>query len=85
MTKNWDVIATVSTTFVVFVIFAVQGVLMARLLGPEKRAEYGTAILYTQTFTYIGLLGSLLAIAGHAARNGAGLANFAVRPFISAA
>jgi enterobacterial common antigen flippase len=75
VTKNWDVLTTVATTFGVFVIFAVQGVFMARLLGPEKRAEYGTAILYTQTFTYIGLLGSLLAIAGHAARNGESLAN----------
>ena len=73
--KNWDVIATVGTSFGVFWIFAVQGIFMARLLGPEKRAEYGTAVLYTQTLTYIGLLGTLLAIAGHAARNQQGLRN----------
>jgi enterobacterial common antigen flippase len=75
LTKNWDVLATVTSSFGVFALFAVQGVFMARLLGPEKRAEYGTAVLYTQTFTYIGLLGSLLAIAGHAARNRSGLKN----------
>lgn len=75
LTKNWDVVATVSTSFFVFAIFAVQGVFMARLLGPEKRAEYGTAVLYTQTFTYIGLLGTLLSIAGRAARNREGLKN----------
>ncbi len=74
-TKNADVIATVATSFGVFGTFAVQGIFMARLLGPEKRAEYGTAVLYTQTFTYIGLLGTLLAIAGHAARNRDGLRN----------
>jgi O-antigen/teichoic acid export membrane protein len=75
VTKHWDVLTTVSTSFGVFAIFAVQGVFMARLLGPEKRAEYGTAVLYTQTFTYIGLLGSLLSIAGRAARNRDGLPN----------
>ncbi|HUE15876.1 MAG TPA: oligosaccharide flippase family protein [Planctomycetaceae bacterium] len=73
--KNSNVISTVATSFGVFLIFAVQGIFMARLLGPEKRAEYGTAVLYTQTFTYIGLLGTLLAIAGHAARNTEGLRN----------
>jgi enterobacterial common antigen flippase len=75
VTKHWDVLTTVSTSFGVFAIFAVQGVFMARLLGPEKRAEYGTAVLYTQTFTYIGLFGTLLSIAGQAARNREGLQN----------
>jgi O-antigen/teichoic acid export membrane protein len=74
-TKHSDMLTTVSTSFGVFAIFAVQGVFMARLLGPEKRAEYGTAVLYTQTFTYIGLLGTLLSIAGRAARNRDGLKN----------
>ena len=73
--KNWDMLTTVSTSFGVFAIFAVQGIFMARLLGPEKCAEYGTAVLYTQTFTYIGLLGALLSIAGQAARNRDGLKN----------
>jgi enterobacterial common antigen flippase len=73
--KNWDMLTTVSASFGVFALFAVQGIFMARLLGPEKRAEYGTAVLYTQTFTYIGLLGALLSIAGQAARNRDGLKN----------
>src|ERR1700685_557703 len=73
--KNRDMIATVATSFGVFWIFAIQGVFMARLLGPEKRAEYGTAVLYTQALTYIGLLGTLLSIGAHAARHSAGLRN----------
>jgi len=68
-TKNVDVITTVATSFGVFWLFAVQGIFLARLLGPEMRAEYGTAVLYTQTLTFIGLLGTLLSIAAHAARN----------------
>jgi O-antigen/teichoic acid export membrane protein len=67
--QNADVIATVATSFGVFWLFAVQGIFLARLLGPEMRAEYGTVVLYTQTLTYIGLLGTLLSIAAHAARN----------------
>jgi O-antigen/teichoic acid export membrane protein len=69
VTKNIDVITTVATSFGVFWLFAVQGIFLARLLGPEMRAEYGTVVLYTQTLTYIGLLGTLLSIAAHAARN----------------
>jgi enterobacterial common antigen flippase len=68
-TNNFDVITTVATSFGVFWLFAVQGIFLARLLGPEMRAEYGTVVLYTQTLTFIGLLGTLLSIAAHAARN----------------
>lgn len=68
--KNADVVATVATSFGIFCLFAIQGVFLARLLGPRMRAEYGTVVLYTQTLTYIGLLGALLSIAAHAARNG---------------
>jgi len=67
--KNVDVITTVATSFGVFWLFAVQGIFLARLLGPEMRAEYGTVVFYTQTLTFIGLLGTLLSIAAHAARN----------------
>lgn len=71
--KNADIITTVATSFGVFWLFAVQGIFLARLLGPEMRAEYGTVVLYTQTLTFIGLLGTLLSIAAHAARNPEGL------------
>ena len=65
--QNRDVIATVATSFGISFMFGIQGIFLARLLGPEMRAEYGTVVLYTQTLTFIGLLGTLLSIASHAA------------------
>jgi O-antigen/teichoic acid export membrane protein len=63
-----DVVGTVGTSLTVFFMTAVQGVLLAQLLGPEARGEYSAVTFYTQTLTYIGLLGALLAIARRAAR-----------------
>jgi len=62
-------LATVGSSFVQFFMFAVQGVLIARLLGPEGRGEYTTAIYYTQLLIYIGLVGTPLSIARRAANN----------------
>ena len=73
--RHGDVLRTVCTAFLVFGLFAVQGIILARLLGPTRRGEYGTAVFYTQSLTYLGLLGSLLAIARRAARNAEGLPN----------
>lgn len=70
-----NVIGTVGTFFGTFLIFTIQGVLMARLLGPEKRGEYGTAVLFTQSLLYIGLFGTHFSIAGRAARDAHGLAD----------
>ncbi|HXT57451.1 MAG TPA: oligosaccharide flippase family protein [Pirellulales bacterium] len=63
-----DVVQTIGTSLTVFLMTAVQGVLLAQLLGPEARGEYSAVTFYTQTLTYIGLLGALLAIARRAAR-----------------
>lgn len=73
--RHLGVAGTVGASFGVFGIFAIQGILMARLLGPEKRGEYGTVVLYTQALMYIGLLGTLLSIAAFAARYPDRLAN----------
>ena len=59
---------SVGTSFAIFFLTVVQGVILARLLGPEGRGEYGTAVFYTQTLTYIGLLGTQLSIARRAAK-----------------
>ncbi len=64
-----SVAATVVTGFATFGVTAVQGIILARLLGPYARGEFGTAILYTTSLTYIGLLGTQYAIARRAARN----------------
>lgn len=51
-----------------FGFFAVQGILLARLLGPEARGAFATAIMYPQALLYLGLLGAPELIAGYAAK-----------------
>ncbi len=65
---NATIVWSVGTSFAIFFLTVVQGVILARLLGPEGRGEYGTAVFYTQTLTYIGLLGTQLSIARRAAK-----------------
>ncbi|NLS97174.1 MAG: oligosaccharide flippase family protein [Planctomycetaceae bacterium] len=60
------VLSTVGTSFAVFGMWAVQGILLARILGPEGRGGYATAIYFTQTLLYIGTLGTLQSIARRA-------------------
>ena len=71
---NPVLIWSVGASFTVFFLTAVQGVLLARLLGPTMRGEYGTAIFYTQLLTFLGLLGTQLSIARRAVQ---GLNTFA--------
>ncbi|NNE01018.1 MAG: lipopolysaccharide biosynthesis protein [Pirellulaceae bacterium] len=58
---------TVGVAFSVVLLQMFQGILLARLLGPEGRGEYATAILYVQLLMYIGLLGGLDVICRYAA------------------
>lgn len=51
-----------------FGFFAVQGILLARLLGPEMRGAFAAAILFPQALLYLGLLGAPELFAGYAAR-----------------
>ena len=69
-----DVISTVVTSFVLFGLMTVQGVFLARMLGPEGRGQYATAVFYTQTLMYVGLLGTHHAAARWAARRQSDLA-----------
>ncbi|MEZ6089927.1 MAG: hypothetical protein R3C05_18250 [Pirellulaceae bacterium] len=48
--------------------FAIQGILLARLLGPEGRGAFAAIMTYPQTFLYMGLLGSADIFARAAAR-----------------
>ena len=63
-----DIFNTITTSFVLFGLFTVQGVLLARMLGPEGRGQYATAVFYTQTLAFIGLFGTQHAVARWAAR-----------------
>ena len=60
-------ILSIGAGFTVFFLNAVQGAMLARMLGPTIRGEYSTAVFYTQLLTYVGLLGTQLAIARRAA------------------
>jgi enterobacterial common antigen flippase len=70
---NLKVILSVGAGFTVFFLNAVQGAILARMLGPTLRGEYGTAVFFTQTLTFAGLLGTQLAIARRASNAGADL------------
>ena len=52
--------ATIATTLAVFGIFMVQGILVARVLGPVGRGEFGTALFFPRDILlYVGLLGGI--------------------------
>lgn len=57
---------TVGVSFAVVFLQLTQGILLARLLGPEGRGEYATAVLYSQLLLYVGLLGGIEVICRYA-------------------
>ncbi len=61
---------TVGVAFAIVFLQLGQGILLARLLGPEQRGEYFTAVFYSQLLLYIGLLGGLEVICRYAADTG---------------
>ena len=62
-----SVFATVLTGFATFGLTAIQGIILARMLGPEARGEFGTAMFYAAALTYVGMLGAQYALARRAA------------------
>ena len=62
------IVPTVATAFGMFAVFAVQGFILARMLGPQARGEYGTAVLFTQAILFIAVLGPSFSITRRAAR-----------------
>ncbi|MEM7477911.1 MAG: oligosaccharide flippase family protein [Planctomycetota bacterium] len=64
LAKNHSqVIVTVAVSLSIFGLMAIHSILLSRLLGPAGRGEYGTAMFFVQTMTYIGLLGTHYSIA----------------------
>ncbi|MGN6133345.1 MAG: hypothetical protein ACTHOU_02550, partial [Aureliella sp.] len=61
-------LATLAASLGAFAFFAVQGILLARILGPEMRGAFAAAVLFPQTLLYVGLLGAPELFAGYAAR-----------------
>lgn len=58
---------TVGVSFAIVALQMTQGILLARLLGPQGRGEYATAVLYSQILLYVGLFGGLEVICRYAA------------------
>ena len=64
-----SVVATIGTMFFVYGIFLLQGVLVARLLGPLGRGEFGTAMyLPRDILLYTGLLGGVEIVNSYASK-----------------
>ena len=62
---------TFLTTTAVFGIFFVQGILLARVLGPEGRGEFGSAVLFAQQLLlYVGLIGGVDIVNRYAKKEG---------------
>ena len=53
--------ATIAGSLLVTLLNTVQSVLLLRMLQPEGRGAYGSAILYTQLLTFIGVCGVYIA------------------------
>ncbi len=64
-------VATLSASLGAFGFFALQGILLARMLGPELRGAFAAAVLFPQALLYLGLLGAPELFAGYAARGAA--------------
>lgn len=67
--QRWQFVSTVGFAFAIVGLQLVQGILLARLLGPEGRGEYAAAVLYVQLLLYIGLFGGLEVICRYAAKD----------------
>ena len=61
-----QVIFTFLTSLSVFAVFAVQGILLANILGREGRGQYATTVFYPQILLYVGFLGAIEIVAWYA-------------------
>lgn len=63
------VFETFLTTLAIFGIYLIQGIVVARILGPLGRGEFGTAMFFPRdVFLYAGLLGGMEIVNSYAAR-----------------
>lgn len=65
---------TSASLLAVYALTAVQGAVLARVLGPEARGELAVVMFYAQLLTNVGLLGGPLALARRAAKDPSGAA-----------
>lgn len=65
--RMWSFVTTVGFTLAIVLLHLGQGILLARLLGPEGRGQYAAAVLYSQLLLYVGLWGGIEVICRRAA------------------
>ncbi len=58
---------SVGVSFGIVALQLAQGILLARMLGPEGRGEYATAVLFAQSLLYVGLFGAIEVVCRHSA------------------
>ncbi|MFT5299748.1 MAG: antigen flippase, partial [Mariniblastus sp.] len=64
-----SVLATFLTTLSVFGIYLIQGIILAKILGPVGRGEFGTAMFFPRdVFLYAGLFGGIEIVNSYAVR-----------------
>ncbi len=56
--KLTGVASTIGVSLGVFGFFAIQGIVLARMLGPTGRGEFAVAFIFAQALMYLGLLGA---------------------------
>lgn len=61
---------TLSASAGSFGFFAVQGIILARILGPAGRGVFAACVVFPQALLYVGLLGALELFAGFSAESG---------------
>jgi antigen flippase len=61
-------VATFATSALIQAATVLQGIIVARLLGPTGRGEYATVILWPSVFAAIGIFGTNIALARAAAK-----------------
>ncbi len=67
LSRAIPLLATVGVSFGIVALQLAQGILLARLLGPQGRGEYAAAALYSQMMLYVGLFGGIEVICRYAA------------------
>ena len=67
LSRATPLLTTVGISFGIVALQLAQGILLARLLGPQGRGEYAAAALYSQMMLYVGLFGGIEVICRYAA------------------
>jgi enterobacterial common antigen flippase len=67
--RSLPMATTVGVSFGIVALQLAQGILLARLLGPQGRGEYAAAVLYSQMLLYVGLFGAIEVVCRYAAND----------------